>query len=169
MDRSLAEEARRLLDASLFPCSEEEISNMEVLDFGLGRPRQEGAQILTLASTDRLALKLIVLLPCQTEPEHRHLPNGDIPAKQEILRVVSGQMDVYTEGPGDPENAALSDGLPEYYTCERRTRLSPGEQILLEPPFPHWFRAGEAGCVALCVSTAAFDARDKFTNPNVKR
>ena len=71
------------------------------MDFGLGDARAEGAQILTLASTDRLAVKLILLLPHQAEPEHKHAPVGQNAAKQEILRVVYGEMDVCTDGPGE--------------------------------------------------------------------
>ena len=169
MDTLQRDEALRLLDASGFVCSRDERDNMEVAGFGLGCPRQEGAQILTLASTDRLALKVIVLLPNQTEPEHRHVSHGGHDAKQEILRVISGEMDVYLEGTGNTAEDDIPVDSRAYYTCRHKVHLAPGEQVLIDPPAPHWFRAGAAGCVALCVSTAALDGTDQFTDPNVRR
>ena len=159
----------QLLDKSGFAYSQKDVESMELLDFGLGRPLEEGAQILTIVNTSRMAVKLIVLLPRQVEPEHWHIDSGEVMAKQELLRVIYGRLDVYIEG--EPEEADLpvpARSLP-YYTCRKKVILGPSQQILIDPPNPHWFKAGDEGCVALCVSTTAFDARDLFRNPGIVR
>ena len=65
-------EAFELIRGSGFTVSEREREKIEVADFGLGRLMEEGAQILTLVATSRVAAKLIALFPHQTLPEHRH-------------------------------------------------------------------------------------------------
>lgn len=151
MDRSLYEQTRVLLRQSGFPCSDAEMADIAMLDFGLGNARAQGAQILTLCATDRLAVKLIVLAPGQVLPEHWHIAVGSVPAKQELLRVLWGQVDVYV---GD---------------AQRKVSLGVAAQIMIDPPTPHRLQAGAAGGVALCVSTAAFDDKDVFRNPLVRR
>ena len=142
---------------------------MEISDFGLGRPLEEGAQMITLESTSRMAIKLIILLPFQILPEHWHVDNGDIQAKQELIRVISGHLDLYING--SPEEAVLP--VPElslpYYTCKKKVVLKESEQMLIDPPNPHWLKAGNKGCVALSFSTTAFDTKDVFRNPDIKR
>jgi D-lyxose ketol-isomerase len=50
-----------------------------VADFGLSDIYREGIQVLTFFETDRIAGKMLVLLPNQTEPEHWHPPVGGDP------------------------------------------------------------------------------------------
>ena len=57
------------------------ISRIEVVDFGLSQLEVEGVQVLTMVNTDRLAAKVLVLFPNQTEPEHWHPKVGDDPGK----------------------------------------------------------------------------------------
>ena len=59
-------------------------------DFGLSNIYNEGVQILTFFETDRIAGKLLILLPYQTEPEHWHPPVANNPGKQEIVRALWG-------------------------------------------------------------------------------
>ena len=164
-------ETIELTNKSGFPCTQEEINNMDILDFGLKNPRQEGAQILTLSQTDRLAVKLIALLPHQTLPEHWHVSVDGYQAKQEILRVVYGKLYIFFEKTDDETGlpVILPEESRQYYTCNAGREMNPAEQILINPPTPHWFSAGDDGCVVLCISTTAFDYKDLFTNPNVIR
>jgi D-lyxose ketol-isomerase len=69
-----------------------EIDRMEVADFGLSELEQSGAQIVTLVDTDTIAVKLLVLLPLQTEPEHRHPPLGEYEGKEETIRCEWGHL-----------------------------------------------------------------------------
>ena len=53
----------------------EEAGKIEVADVDLSRLEREGAQILTLVATPRMAAKVIALFPHQTLPEHWHPPH----------------------------------------------------------------------------------------------
>ena len=48
--------------------TDEEIKKIAAADFGLSHLEKEGAQILTLLETDRVAFKIIALFPKQTMP-----------------------------------------------------------------------------------------------------
>jgi len=149
--------------------SDEESQKVEVADFGLGRLEVEGAQILTLLATDRIAVKIVALFPRQTLPEHWHPPVGDDPGKEETIRVVTG--DVRTCVPGDEtmREGFVPAGQEEVYTMRHELILKPGEQITLQPGMKHWFQAGENGAVMYSFSTVTRDILDGFTDPNIKR
>ena len=57
-------------------CSDQELDSMEVADFGLSNLYVEGAEILPLAETEKVACRIIALFPGQTEPEHWHEASG---------------------------------------------------------------------------------------------
>jgi D-lyxose ketol-isomerase len=155
---------------------QEEIERMEVADFGLGELAHSGAQILTLVNTAQIAVKLIVLLPDQTLPEHTHPPVGNYAGKEETVRCAWGE--VYLYGPGDPtpEPKGHPQGAsppPAHriaaYTVWHEYILQPGEQVMFPPGTPHWFQAGPDGAVLWSFSTKATDVQDIFTDPEIRR
>jgi len=62
--------------------TDQELERIEIADFGLSDVNREGAQILTLVQTERLSVKLLILFPQQTEPEHWHPPIGQDPGNE---------------------------------------------------------------------------------------
>jgi D-lyxose ketol-isomerase len=147
-----------------------EIDQMEVADFGLSELEQSGVQIVTLVDTEKIAAKLLVLLPNQTEPEHAHPPLGDYPGKEETLRCEWGELYLY--GPGEPTPNPKGHP-PEHrrhtYTMWHEYILRPGDQITFSPNVPHWFQGGPEGAVVWTFSTKAVDVEDVFTDPDVRR
>ncbi len=65
-------EAAACIKAAGIVLSDQEIEKMDVADFGLGNLAVEGAQIVSLIDTDKIAMRVIALFPGQTEPEHWH-------------------------------------------------------------------------------------------------
>jgi D-lyxose ketol-isomerase len=124
---------------------QKEIDSMDVADFGLNRLETEGAQIVALADTEHLSIRLIALLPGQTEPEHMHTAIGDRPGKEETIRVMSGTLYFYIPGPNTMKAGSIPEGKEKYYTCRNEIVMNPGEQITLKPGTPHWFQAGPGG------------------------
>jgi D-lyxose ketol-isomerase len=149
---------------------QDEIDQMEVADFGLGELEQSGVQILTLVDTEKIAAKLLVLLPHQTEPEHKHPRLGDYEGKEETIRCEWGELYLY--GPGEP--TPNPKGYPpehrrHTYTMWHEYILRPGDQITFPPDIPHWFQGGPEGAVIWSFSTKALDVEDVFTDPDVRR
>ncbi len=149
---------------------QDEIEGMEVADFGLSELEQSGAQILTLVNTDKIAAKLLVLFPHQTEPEHNHTRLGNYEGKEETIRCEWGELYLYA--PGEP--AAQPHGNPPAhrratYTVWHEIVLLPGEQTTFQPNTPHWFQGGPQGAVIWSFSTKAVDAKDVFTDPSIVR
>ncbi len=148
----------------------EELELMEVADFGLGELTVTGVQILTLVNTDKIAAKLLVQFPGQTEPEHTHPRLGRYEGKEETIRCQWGELRLYV--PGSP--TANPRGCPpahrrETYTVWHEILLQSGEQVTLEPSTPHWFQAGPEGAVVWSFSTKVLDAQDIFTDPAIRR
>jgi len=149
--------------------TEEEKGRIEVVDFGLDRLEIEGAQILTLVQTERISVKLLVLFPYQTEPEHWHPPVGDDPGKEETVRHVWGDLYFYLPGDGKIASGFIPEGKESAYTCRKELVLAPGDQLTCSPGTKHWFQAGPQGCVLYSYSTIARDALDQFSDPGVDR
>jgi D-lyxose ketol-isomerase len=147
----------------------EEAKKVEVADFGLGRLGEEGAQILTLVSTDRIAVKLVVLFPNQTLPEHWHPRVGQDPGKEETIRVVCGCARVYIPGEDNMREGFVPAGKENVYTMRHELIFEPGDQITMQPGMKHWFQAGNQGAVMYSFSSVARDVLDGFTDPNIKR
>src|SRR3954471_11113902 len=93
---------------------------IEVADFGLGRLREVGLQLLVYVNTDRYCAKELVLSPGQLCPEHRHPPFDGGPGKQETFRVRRGTV--------------------ELWVGSERHVLQPGEQYTIPPDTVHRFR-----------------------------
>jgi D-lyxose ketol-isomerase len=164
------EKAAAILKKTGMVLQQEEISSMEVADFGLSELEISGAQILTLVNTEQIAVKLLVMLPSQTEPEHTHVRIGHYAGKEETIRCEWGVLYLYS--PGEPP-ATFACQPPAHrrntYTVWHETILLPGDQITLGPNTPHWFQGGPDGAVIWSFSTKAFDGKDVFTDPNIVR
>ncbi|HKL41163.1 MAG TPA: D-lyxose/D-mannose family sugar isomerase [Clostridia bacterium] len=146
-----------------------EIEKCELADFGLDNFQNEGAQIFTFVNTNRIGVKVIVLLPNQTLPEHLHPPIGNDPGKEEILRVIKEPLRVYIPGDNTLSKGFIPDKKEEEYTVLNENILNEGEQIILEPGTKHWFQAGENGSVFFSFSTTVRDGKDIFTDKEVDR
>ncbi len=146
-----------------------EADGIEVADFGLSDLEKEGVQVLTLLQTDRISVKVLVLFPNQTEPEHWHPPVGDDPGKEETIRVICGTVYFYIPGEDTFRHGFIVDGKDDYYTMRNEIIMKPTDQITLAPGQKHWFQARDEGAVMYSFSTIARDALDQFTDPNIER
>jgi D-lyxose ketol-isomerase len=149
--------------------SERESAAIEVVDFGLSHLQHEGLQVVTLVQTERISVKVLVLFPNQTEPEHWHPPVGEDPGKEETIRVIAGSMYFYIPGANTFHEGFLVKGKEHYYTVRHEILMRPGSQITLTPGTKHWFQAGRDGVVMYSFSTIARDILDKFTDPDIVR
>jgi len=148
----------------------DEIDGMEVADFGLSELEISGAQILTLVNTEQIAVKLLVLFPHQTEPEHTHVRIGQYSGKEETIRCEWGKLYLYAAGDPTPDpKTAPPPHRRHTYTVWHEYVLRPGEQVTFEPNIPHWFQGGPAGSVLWSYSTKAVDGKDIFTDPAIVR
>ena len=149
----------------------DEIEAMETADFGLGTLDETGCQIVTLVSTERLVVKVLILLPGQTLPEHRHPRLGDYEGKEETVRCEWGRVHVFTPGEmsGNPSIGKPPERRKHTYTAWQEHLLEPGEQVTLPPGTAHWFQGGPEGAVFWSFTTRAVDLEDIFSDPNVQR
>lgn len=147
----------------------QEAGSIEVADFGLSNLEREGVQVLTLLQTDRISVKILVMFPNQTEPEHWHPPVGDDPGKEETIRVISGTVYFYIPGEDTLDQGFIVDGKDDCYTMRKEIVMKPADQIVLAPGEKHWFQARDGGAVMYSFSTIARDALDQFTDPNIDR
>ncbi|MBD3308007.1 D-lyxose/D-mannose family sugar isomerase [candidate division KSB3 bacterium] len=149
--------------------TDEDQQRIQVADFGLSQLETEGAQILPLVDTDRLAVKIIALFPHQTLPEHWHPPVGDDPGKEETFRVISGTLLLYVEGTPTLHAGSIPAGKDACYTARHEIVMQPRDQITLAPGAKHWLQAGSEGAVVFSFSTCARDILDGFSDPDVVR
>ena len=77
----------------------------------------EGVQVLTFFNTKRIAAKILVLFPNQTEPEHRHPQVGDDPGKEETIRIIKGTVRFYIPGDDNTQYGIIPQGKEDYYTA----------------------------------------------------
>jgi D-lyxose ketol-isomerase len=167
--KAAQERAADMILRSGIAVGKEDRGRIEVVDFGLSHLEAEGVQVLTLVQTERISVKVLVLLPNQTEPEHWHPPVGTDPGKEETIRVIGGTVYFYTPGINNFERGFLIPGKESCYTMRHETIMRPGDQITLQPGEKHWFQARDDGAVMYSFSTVARDALDRFTDPGVVR
>lgn len=151
---------------------DDEISRVEVADFGLSRLREVGAQILTLEANHWVSVKLIILRPWQLLPQHRHPPCAaeNYPGKTEVLRGQWGELYHYWPGTATASPKARPSGPDrEYLTVWDERVIGPGDQLVVTPDTWHWFQAGPPGCVLWSFSSKVTDASDVWTNPHIVR
>jgi len=149
--------------------TDKEADGIEIVDFGLGRLEKEGVQVLTLVQTERISIKVLVLFPNQTEPEHWHPPVGSDPGKEETVRVITGTMYFYVPGENTFKEGFLVKGKEHCYTMRHELVMRPGDQITLAPGVKHWFQARDEGVVLYSFSTVARDAMDQFSDKGIVR
>lgn len=162
-------EAAQLIALAGIHITEDEKINITAADFGLSNLRVEGIEILTMFETERIAGKILVLLPFQTEPEHWHPAVGNDPGKEETIRSLWGDLYFYIPGDKNMEKGFIVEGKDQYYTMNHEKHLHPGDQLILPPGTKHWFQAGARGAVMYSFSTTVRDVLDQFTNPNIVR
>ena len=162
-------EALAMIEQAGIKLTPEERKNITAADFGLNRLRQEGIEILTMFDTGRVAGKILVLFPYQTEPEHWHPPHGDEPGKEEIIRAISGDLYFYIPGDDTMNKGFIVEGKEDCYTMRNEVELKPGEQLILPAGTKHWFQAGKNGAVMYSFSTTVRDTMDRFTDPTIIR
>jgi D-lyxose ketol-isomerase len=167
--KAAQERAAQMIAEAGIRITEEETKKIEVVDFGLSRLENEGVQVLTMVQTDRISVKVLAMLPNQTEPEHWHPPVGKDPGKEETIRVVSGTVYFYVQGENTFKQGFLVKGKEKRYTLMHEIILRPGDQITLQPGEKHWFQAREDGAVMYSFSSVARDALDQFTDPKIVR
>ncbi|NAS12211.1 D-lyxose/D-mannose family sugar isomerase [Flavobacteriaceae bacterium R33] len=158
-----------MIEATGIHLTEADKKNITAADFGLSRIREEGVQILTLFNTNRMAAKILVLLPYQTEPEHWHPPVGEDPGKEEVIRGIWGDLTFYIPGEDNMLEGFIVDGKDSCYTMRHEVVIEPGDQLVLPPGTKHWFQAGKRGAVLYSFSTRVTDLMDQFTDPDVVR
>lgn len=149
--------------------TDEEQETIKAADFGLNHLEKEGAQILTLLETGRIGVKVIVLFPYQTLPEHWHPPVEDDPGKEESFRVIAGTLYFYIPGENTLKKGLIPEGKEECYTARHEIIMKPADQITVEPGKIHWLQAGSEGAVVYSFSTCVRDVLDGFTDPNIIR
>jgi D-lyxose ketol-isomerase len=167
--KAVQERAAQMIVEAGIRITEEETKRIEVVDFGLSRLEIEGVQVLTMVQTDRISVKVLAMLPNQTEPEHWHPPVGDDPGKEETIRVVSGMVYFYVQGENTLKQGFLVKGKEKHYTLRHEIILKPGDQITFQPGEKHWFQARDEGAVMYSFSSVARDALDQFTDPDIVR
>ena len=150
--------------------TEEEKTNMEVADFGLGMVADVGLQLVVYVNTDRVCAKEMVLLPGQCCPEHRHIPTNGQDGKEETFRCRYGRVYLYTDADPSAKAEDISIPLPKTdVTVFTETILEPGQQYTLMPGTLHWFVGGPEGAVISEFSTHSTDETDQFTDPRIVR
>ena len=161
--------AAEMIRAAGIQITDEEAESIEVVDFGLSNLECEGVQVLTLVQTERISIKVLVLFPNQTEPEHWHPPVEDDPGKEETIRVISGTVYFYVSGADTFKAGFIIDGKKDCYTMRKEIVMRPCDQVILAPGEKHWFQARDEGAVMYSFSTIARDALDQFSDPNIER
>ena len=166
--QACAKEALTYFDKANINLTEDEKSRIEVADFGLGRVKNVGLELIVYVNTDRVCAKEMVLFPGQTCPEHWHVATNGMPGKEETFRCRYGTVYLYVDGDG--EAADIQGKLPETkVTVFHEVVLHPGQQYTLLPGTKHWFQAGAEGAVISEFSTHSTDETDQFTDDQIVR
>ncbi|MGI6237455.1 MAG: D-lyxose/D-mannose family sugar isomerase [Candidatus Excrementavichristensenella sp.] len=165
-------EAALVLQKAGIALRNDEIENIEICDYELGRYDEIGTAIVIYANTERCCAKEMILGPHQLCPEHRHppLPEYQYPGKEETFRCRWGIVYLYVEG--EPvENPVFQppEDKQGTFTVFHEIVLHPGGQYTLKPNTRHWFAAGSEGAIISEFSTPSYDLRDIFTDPEIIR
>lgn len=167
--KEICQKSIKMIEEAGLILTAEDKKNITAADFGLSNVKKEGVQILTMFQTDRIAGKILVLLPYQTEPEHWHPTVGDDPGKEEVIRAISGDLYFYIPGENTIKHGFIVDEKEDCYTMRNEVVLHPGDQLILPAGTKHWFQAGEKGAVMYSFSTTVTDLLDQFTDPKIVR
>jgi len=167
--KAAQKQAAEMIRQAGITITDEEADSIEVVDFGLNNLAKEGVQVLTLVQTDRISVKVLAMLPNQTEPEHWHPPVDDDPGKEETIRVIAGTVYFYVAGEDTLEEGFIVEGKDDCYIMRKEIVMKPGDQLTLAPGEKHWFQAREGGAVMYSFSSVARDVLDQFTDPDIVR
>ena len=159
------EAALGMLNGCGLRLSSAERNSLKVLDYGLGDVRREGLQNITLVCTERIEIKIQILLPNQSVPQHVHPPYHGNPGKEETIRVVHGELRLYLDGADTMRVGVPPAGKEEYYTLRNERVLGAGQQWTIEPGIEHWFQGGGEGAVALSFYTRADNTHNSYADP----
>jgi D-lyxose ketol-isomerase len=160
-------QSEKLLDRANIPVTPDERASMRLVDFACGDIRRFGVQIIDIALTDLIRVAILILLPNQTLPQHRHPAYGNSPGKEETVRCVWGRFRVYLPGPERIVDGFVPPGKEQWYTARRECTLAPAQSIMIAPREPHWFQAGDTGAVAYTFQNRVDESRNQFTDPAV--
>lgn len=150
--------------------NKKEEKSIEVADFGLGRLKEIGLQILVYVNTERCCAKELVLFPNQICPEHLHPDIEGKPGKEETFRCRWGEVYLYIPGKKKKKiKAKIPQDKKSCFTVFKEIVLKPGDQYTLPPNTLHWFQAGKKGAIVSEFSTRSVDEKDIFTDPQIKR
>jgi D-lyxose ketol-isomerase len=164
----LLQVARQLLLQSGIRVREEELEKIYLEDFGLGEFEETGLALLQIVDTELLNIKIMVLLPGQTCPEHRHRPQDDYPGKEETFRCQWGSCYLFIEGPPTSQPSATPPARrKQHYTLTHELPLGPGDQYTALSNTPHWFQAGPQGAVVWSFCSRVAVGADLFTDPQI--
>jgi len=167
------EEKQRILQFFEKACiilTPKEKQNIEIADFGLGRLKEFGLQLIVYVNTERVCAKEMVLFPYQTCPEHKHPPINGKAGKEETFRCRWGKVYLYVPGERIKRPfARIPEDKKQYFTVWKEVVLNPGEQYTIYPNTLHWFQAGEEGAIVSEFSTKSVDEKDVFTDPSIDR
>jgi D-lyxose ketol-isomerase len=164
---NVRKKASRMIRRAGIRITDKEANLIHVTDFGLGNLLREGLQELILFSTDRIEVRVLVLLPNQTYPEHSHPSAGSSPGKELTIRVIDGSVRLYLPGGSEMKSSLVPDGKEAWYSSRAEVLLSPGDQLTIAPATKYWIRAEPSGSVIYGFSAAAPGISDQFSDPNI--
>lgn len=151
---------------SHFPLSVAEIQAIRINDFGLNNLPVEGFAFVDLLRTERVRTTLMIFLPDQTLPQHKHPPYENEAGKEESVRVLWGQFMVCVEGGDTPGiEDMIPHGKADYYTARKAVVLETCMQYTIPPDTAHWFHAGPEGAVVLACQNRVDEERNLFYDP----
>lgn len=148
--------------------TDKEKAEVEVIDFGQGKVRDLGLQLVVYVNTDRVCAKEMVLLPGQTCAEHKHVPTAGMAGKEETFRCRWGEVYLYVAGEKNTDQIKAKLP-PSKVSVFHEVVLKPGEQYTILPETWHWFQGGPEGAVISEFSTRSTDETDVFSDPALVR
>jgi D-lyxose ketol-isomerase len=164
--KTITEKAKALIKRSGLVLSKQEWQQFAINDFGLGDIFKEGFQFIDILRSDRLRITIIVFLPHQSIPQHRHPSYGNESGKEETLRVLYGNTQVFIEGPKNSAHTPIPSEKEAYYTAKHKIALDAGQQVTVPPGIKHWFQAGPEGSVNIVFQNRVDETQNIFDDPN---
>jgi D-lyxose ketol-isomerase len=160
--------AAELMEKAGVILTEQEKSEIQVVDYGLNRLAELGIQMHIYANNERYCAKELVLFPGQICVEHCHPPFLGTPGKQETFRCRWGTVYLYIPGEPSPSpHGNPPQDRRQYFTVWHEIILKPGNQYELVPNTLHWFQAGSEGAVISEFSSQSRDDLDILTDPTL--
>ena len=163
-------QALQMLNDANIVVTSAEANVIEIADFGLGRLKEIGLQIVVYINTRRVCAKELVMFPHQICPEHRHPDVMDESGKEETFRCRWGRVYLFVPGETNTHpNASVPEDKKATFTVWNQVTLNPGDQYTISADTLHWFQAGEAGAIVSEFSTTSRDGFDIFTDAEIQR